>query len=84
MCLKKNLDSVIEIISFSEPFYREQNKIHGNELILFETAKTNIEMMANNFGIITISIIWRQNYRKEEKMDLKIVTDGKNDKTEKN
>ena len=35
-----NLDSVIEIISFSEPFYREQNKIHGNELILSEIAKT--------------------------------------------
>ena len=35
-------------------------------------------------GNIAISIIWCQNYRKKEKIDLKIVTDGKNDKTEKN
>ena len=41
----------------------------------------------NNFDVI-ILIIWHQDYRKEKKkkrkMDLEIVTDGKNDKTEKN
>ena len=34
-----------------------------------------------------VLIIWHQDYRKEKKkrkMDLEIVTDGKNDKTEKN
>ena len=43
----------------------------------------------NHFDVITISIIWRQDYRKEkeeskETMALEVVTDDKNDKTEKN
>jgi len=41
----------------------------------------------NNFDVIMVLIIWHQDYRKEKKkrkMDLEIVTDGKNDKTEKN
>ena len=41
-----SLDSVCEIISFSEPIYEEQHKIHGNKLILFEIVKTNNEMMS--------------------------------------
>ena len=39
----------------------------------------------NHSDVITILITWRQNYRKEkETMALEVVTDGKNDKTEKN
>ena len=44
-----NLDSVLEIISFSKPFPGKQHKRHGNEFILFEIAKTNTEMMAKQF-----------------------------------
>ena len=45
---KNNLDSLFEIISFSQPIHEEQHKIHGNELILFEIVKTNNEMMAKS------------------------------------
>ena len=43
----------------------------------------------NHFDVVKILIIWHQDYRKEEeeskeRMALEVVTDGKNDKTEKN
>ena len=39
----------------------------------------------SHFDVITILLIWHQDYRKEkEKMALEIVTDGKNDKPENN
>ena len=39
----------------------------------------------NHFDVITILIIWRQDYRQaKETIALKGVTDSKNDKTEKN
>ena len=46
-------------------------KIHRNKLILFESAKTNSEMMANHFDIITILIF-----------DVKIIESGTRKKKE--
>ena len=65
-----NSRQCLEIINCSIfLFYGEQHKIHGNEFILSETAKTNNEMMAmaKSFDVITILIICRQDYRKEKR-----------------
>ena len=51
-----NPNSVFEIISFFLPFYWEPHKIPGNELILFNIAKSKKE---NNGKIILMSL--RQN-----------------------
>ena len=87
-----DLDRVYEIIHFANFFMgnsikpkKEKRKKNtpGNNLILFETAKTNNEMLCNetaffrtlyvfgsmkwwqnHFDVITILIIWRQDYRK--------------------
>ena len=47
--------------------------------------RETMEWWKNTFDVIVI-IIWRQEYGKENggKIDVEIVTDGKNDKTEKN
>ena len=57
----------------------EQHKIPGNELILFEIAKTNNEMMAKSFWYhYDVKIIERGGGGGGGALE--IVTDGKSDK----